>query len=213
MVLDSVDLTIQNGQFVALLGHSGSGKSTLLNLISGIERPSAGLVSISDVPITELSERERTLFRRDHIGFIFQFFNLIPTLTVLENVTLPRELAGDDDEVTHAAAMRLLQLVGLDDRRDTFPDKLSGGEQQRVAIARALVHDPMLVLADEPTGNLDENTGEQVLDLLLSLTRRRGKSLIMAPHNPQSARTADRVVRVHDGGLEDETHLQIVEYA
>ncbi len=212
-VLDSVDLEIQNGEFVALLGHSGSGKSTLLNLISGIERPSSGLVSISDVPITELSERERTLFRREHIGFIFQFFNLIPTLTVLENVALPRELAGDDDKVTATAAMRLLQLVGLEDRRDTFPDKLSGGEQQRVAIARALVHDPMLVLADEPTGNLDENTGEQVLDLLLSLTRRRGKTLIMATHNPEIARMADRIVRVHDGHLQDETHLYLVEYA
>jgi putative ABC transport system ATP-binding protein len=212
VVLDNVQLEIQRGQFVALLGHSGSGKSTLLNLISGIERPSSGLVSISDVPITELSEKERTLFRRDHIGFVFQFFNLIPTLTVLENVTLPRELAGDEDERTHAAAMRLLQLVGLEDRRDTFPDKLSGGEQQRVAIARALVHDPMLVLADEPTGNLDENTGEQVLDLLLSLTRRRGKTLIMATHNPEIARMADRIVRVHDGHLEDETQLHFIEY-
>jgi putative ABC transport system ATP-binding protein len=212
-VLDRVDLEIQNGEFVALLGHSGSGKSTLLNLISGIERPSSGLVSIRDVPITELSERERTLFRREHIGFIFQFFNLIPTLTVLENVTLPRELAGDDEKVTVAAAMRLLQLVGLEDRRDTFPDKLSGGEQQRVAIARALVHDPMLVLADEPTGNLDENTGAQVLNLLLSLTRRRGKTLIMATHNPEIARMADRIVRVHDGHLQDETHLYLVEYA
>ena len=213
IVLDDVNLEVEAGQFLALLGHSGSGKSTLLNLISGIERPSTGLVSISDVPLTELSERERTLFRRDHIGFIFQFFNLIPTLTVLENVTLPRELAGDDDEVTHAAAMRLLQRVGLDDRRDTFPDNLSGGEQQRVAIARALVHDPMLVLADEPTGNLDENTGEQVLDLLLSLTRRRGKTLIMATHNPEIAKMADRVVRVHDGNLEDESDLHIVAYA
>jgi putative ABC transport system ATP-binding protein len=213
VVLDNVQLEIQRGQFVALLGHSGSGKSTLLNLISGIERPSSGLVTISDVPITELSERERTLFRRDHVGFVFQFFNLIPTLTVLENVTLPRELAGDGDEQTQAAAMRLLKLVGLEDRQDTFPDKLSGGEQQRVAIARALVHDPMLVLADEPTGNLDENTGEQVLELLLSLTRRRGKTLIMATHNPEIARTADRVVRVHEGQLEDETQLEFVEYA
>jgi putative ABC transport system ATP-binding protein len=182
-------------------------------LISGIERPSAGHVYIRDVPITELGERERTLFRRDHIGFVFQFFNLIPTLTVLENVTLPRELSGDDDSRTEAAAMRLLQLVGLEDRRDTFPDKLSGGEQQRVAIARALVHDPMLVLADEPTGNLDENTGEQILDLLLSLTRRRGKTLIMATHNPQIAAMADRVVRVHDGRLEDETEHPLSEYA
>ncbi len=213
VVLESVNLTIENGEFVTLLGHSGSGKSTMLNLISGIERPSAGGVTIRGVPITELSERERTLFRRDHLGFVFQFFNLIPTLTVLENVTLPRELAGDESVQVEAAAMRLLQLVGLEDRRDTFPDKLSGGEQQRVAIARALVHDPMLVLADEPTGNLDENTGEQVLDLLLSLTRRRGKTLMMATHNPQIAAMSDRVVRVHDGHLQDETHLHLAAYS
>lgn len=213
VVLDHVDLEITNGEFVALLGHSGSGKSTLLNLISGIERPTSGAVTIRGVPVTALGERERTLFRRDHIGFVFQFFNLIPTLTVLENVTLPRELAGSDGAQVEAAAMRLLQLVGLAERRDTFPDKLSGGEQQRVAIARALVHDPMLVLADEPTGNLDEHTGEQVLNLLLSLTRRRGKTLIMATHNPEIATMADRVMRVHDGHLQIETPQVVVEYA
>lgn len=212
-VLEDVNLALQDGEFVALLGHSGSGKSTLLNLISGIERPTAGFVTIARTPITELSERDRTLFRRDHIGFVFQFFNLIPTLTVLENVTLPRELAGSEGRVVEAAAMRLLQLVGLDDRRDTFPDKLSGGEQQRVAIARALVHDPMLVLADEPTGNLDENTGEQVLDLLLSLTRRRGKTLVMATHNPEIAAMSDRVLRVHEGHVADESHLHPLPYA
>jgi len=212
-VLDSVELTVGDSEFMALLGHSGSGKSTLLNLISGIERPTAGSVTIAGTPVTELSERERTLFRRDHIGFVFQFFNLIPTLTVLENVTLPRELAGEDGQAVEAAAMRLLALVGLEDRRDTFPDKLSGGEQQRVAIARALVHDPMLVLADEPTGNLDEQTGAQVLDLLLALTRRRGKTLLMATHNPEIAAMADSVIRVHDGRLEDETHLHVSQVA
>jgi putative ABC transport system ATP-binding protein len=212
-VLDEANLSVQYGEFIALLGHSGSGKSTLLNLISGIERPTSGRIQIGEVPITELSERDRTLFRRDHIGFVFQFFNLIPTLTVLENVTLPRELAGGDGREVEAKALRLLELVGLEDRSGTFPDKLSGGEQQRVAIARALVHDPMLVLADEPTGNLDEATGEQVLELLLTLTRRRGKTLIMATHNPQIAGTADRIVRVHEGRLEEESTVDVPQRA
>ena len=201
IVLENVSLSVEVGEFVVLLGHSGSGKSTLLNLISGIERPTSGCVSIQDVPISNLRERERTLYRRDNIGFIFQFFNLIPTLTVLENVTLPQELAGRDAETE---AKSLLQEVGLGDRLQTFPDKLSGGEQQRVAIARALVHDPMLVLADEPTGNLDETMGEHVLNLLLRLTRDQGKSLIMATHNPQIADLADRVMIVHDRGVQEE---------
>lgn len=189
------------GEFIVLIGKSGSGKSTLLNLISGIEKPTAGDVFINDVAITQLRERERTLFRRDHIGFVFQFFNLIPTLTVLENVTLPQELAGRNGRDAQTAALSLLEKVELDGRRDTFPDKLSGGEQQRVAIARALAHNPMLVLADEPTGNLDEETGEWVMDLLLDLTRQAGKTLIMATHNPEIVPLADRVFRVHEGHL------------
>jgi putative ABC transport system ATP-binding protein len=205
-VLDGVDLTFARGEFVALLGHSGSGKSTLLNLISGIDSPTAGDVVIYEpvrgaTTLTQLRDRDRTLYRRDHIGFIFQFFNLIPTLSVLENVTLPRELAGDDRQAVEAAALALLERVGLADRRDTFPDKLSGGEQQRVAIARALVHDPMLVLADEPTGNLDDRTGDVVLKLLLELTRDAGRTIIMATHNPDIARRADRIIEAHDGQL------------
>ncbi len=207
-VLDEVNLTFQRGEFVALLGHSGSGKSTLLNLISGIDKPTSGDVTIRDATITQLKERDRTLYRRDHIGFVFQFFNLIPTLSVLENVTLPRELAGDSREVTEVAGMRLLERVGLADRRDTFPDKLSGGEQQRVAIARALVHDPMLVLADEPTGNLDDRTGDLVLALLLELTRDAGRTIIMATHNPDVARRADRIIEVHDGQLVEVDSLE-----
>jgi putative ABC transport system ATP-binding protein len=201
VVLDHLNLTFNRGEFVVLFGHSGSGKSTLLNLISGIDRPTAGHVVIQGTPITRLGERDRTLFRRDHIGFVFQFFNLIPTLTVLENVTLPRELAGYDRREIEDTAMSLLDRVGLADRRDTYPDNLSGGEQQRVAIARALVHDPMLVLADEPTGNLDDATGERVLALLLELTRDTGRTLIMATHNPAIAPRADRVLEVHDGRL------------
>ncbi|MFW6070598.1 MAG: ABC transporter ATP-binding protein [bacterium] len=201
VVLDGVTASFGRGEFVVLLGKSGSGKSTLLNLISGIETPSAGDVYVAGRAITQLDERRRTLFRRDHIGFVFQFFNLIPTLTVLENVTLPRELAGGSRRDVEARAMDLLDRVGLADRRDTFPDRLSGGEQQRVAIARALAHDPDLVLADEPTGNLDEDTGERVLALLLELTQDAGKTLLMATHSPDVAPLADHVYRIHDGHL------------
>lgn len=206
-VLREITATFAAGEFVVLLGQSGSGKSTLLNLISGIEQPTTGKVTINAVEISTLNERDRTLFRRDRIGFIFQFFNLIPTLTVLENITLPQELAGISQLEVSKKAITLLQQVGLEDRGDAFPDKLSGGQQQRVAIARALVHDPMLVLADEPTGNLDEETGKIVLDLLLELTRSAQKTLIMATHNPEIAKLADRVVRMQDGHLVEDTRL------
>jgi putative ABC transport system ATP-binding protein len=200
-VLNNVTLTFSAGEFIVLLGNSGSGKSTLLNLISGIDQPSTGIIRINDAAITEMTERARTLLRRDQIGFVFQFFNLIPTLTVLENITLPQELAGYSPQVAQTSALQLLEQVGLRDRKDTFPDKLSGGQQQRVAIARALAHDPQLVLADEPTGNLDEETGETVLQLLVDLTRKTHRTLIMATHNPEIAKLADRVLRVQDGHL------------
>jgi putative ABC transport system ATP-binding protein len=201
VVLDRVSAGFGHGEFVALLGRSGSGKSTLLNLVSGIDRPDAGSVWIDGQNLTALSERERTLFRRRHIGFVFQFFNLIPTLTVLENVTLPLELDGVAQRTARAAAEPLLEAVGLLDRSATFPDRLSGGEQQRVAIARALVHDPLLLLADEPTGNLDETTGRTVLALLDRLTRQTGKNLIMVTHSPESAGLADSVFEIHGGKL------------
>jgi putative ABC transport system ATP-binding protein len=200
-VLDNVDLSIQSGEFFVLLGKSGSGKSTLLNMMSGIDKTDGGRICIDQTEITAMNERQQTLFRRDHIGIIFQFFNLIPTLTVLENITLPAELQGVNRRQTERAGHQLLERVGLDDRADTFPDKLSGGEQQRVAIARALVQEPALVLADEPTGNLDEETGETVLQLLLELTRDAGKTLVMATHNPEIVPLADRVCRIHDGAL------------
>ena len=203
-VLDELNREFYTGEFVCLLGRSGSGKSTLLNLISGIDAPSAGHVHIvqagQPTTITALSEQARTLFRRRHIGIIFQFFNLIPTLTVLENVTLPLELNGERGDVRQRAAA-LLDRVGLGDRLASFPDKLSGGEQQRVAIARALAHDPLLILADEPTGNLDEETGKRVLALLLELTRDSGKTLFMATHAPEVARQADRVLHLDHGKL------------
>ncbi|MGC8782604.1 MAG: ABC transporter ATP-binding protein [Anaerolineae bacterium] len=201
IVLDNASAKFGRGEFVALLGRSGSGKSTLLNLIGGIDRPDAGQVWVGDQELTAMSERERTLFRRHQIGFIFQFFNLIPTLTVLENVTLPLELGGTDPRAARAAAEPLLDAVGLLERARTYPDRLSGGEQQRVAIARALVHDPLIVLADEPTGNLDEETGQIILSLLDRLTRRAGKNLLMATHSAEAAAYADRVLRVHEGHL------------
>jgi putative ABC transport system ATP-binding protein len=203
-VLDALDREFYAGEFVCLLGKSGSGKSTLLNLLSGIDAPSRGDVVIYDagqpVKLTALDEQARTLFRRRHIGIIFQFFNLIPTLTVLENVTLPLELNGLGRDARPRAQM-LLDRVGLGNRLATFPDKLSGGEQQRVAIARALAHDPLLILADEPTGNLDEDTGDTVLALLLELTRDAGKTLFMATHAPEVARLADRVLHLDHGKL------------
>ncbi len=203
-ILNELDREFYSGEFVALLGKSGSGKSTLLNLISGIDAPSSGDVVIveegQEVRLTALSEHQRTLFRRRHIGIVFQFFNLIPTLTVLENVTLPLELMGQG-RTARKHAQQLLDRVGLGDRLATYPDKLSGGEQQRVAIARALSHDPLLILADEPTGNLDEDTGEIVLTLLLELTRDAGKTLFMATHAPEVARLATRVLHLDHGQL------------
>ena len=187
----------------ACWANRAAAKSTLLNLISGIDAPTSGSVLIREeaqpVNITGLNEHKRTLFRRRHIGIVFQFFNLIPTLTVLENVALPLELAGATE--IRPRAQSLLDRVGLGDRLDTYPDRLSGGEQQRVAIARALSHDPLLILADEPTGNLDEETGDTVLDLLLELTRDAGKTLVMATHAPEVAAQADRVLHLVHGKL------------
>ncbi len=200
-VLLNAHLDVQSGELVAILGKSGSGKTTLLNLVSGIDQADSGEVYVRDVRLTGLSENARTLFRRAQIGFIFQFFNLIPTLTVWENVILPLELNGMDHAEGLARAESLLAEVGLLDRKSTFPDRLSGGEQQRVAIARALVHNPALVLADEPTGNLDEDTGRQVLALLDRLTRQAGKTMLLVTHSEEAASIADRIFTLREGHL------------
>lgn len=200
-VLDQASAVVRRGEFVVLLGPSGSGKSTLLNLVSGIDTPDGGWVEINGVRLTALDERARTLFRRNHIGFVFQFFNLLPTLTVEENLLLPLELKGRLDRTARARARELLETVGLGDRGDSFPDRLSGGEQQRVALARALVHEPALILADEPTGNLDPATGRRVLDLLDTLVRAAGRTLLAVTHSRELARHADRVLRVEGGRL------------
>jgi putative ABC transport system ATP-binding protein len=207
-VLHNCNAALEEGRFVAIRGRSGSGKSTLLNLIAGIDAPTSGDIYIDDVRVTRLSARERTLFRRDRIGFVFQFFNLIPTLTVLENVLLPAELANRNGAATRAQALALLDRVGLADRLAVFPDKLSGGEQQRVAIARALLLNPRLVLADEPTGNLDARTGDEIVHLLDEMTRRAGKTLIMVTHSRQIAARADRVLTIQDGQLVEEGRRQ-----
>jgi putative ABC transport system ATP-binding protein len=200
-VLDGASLEVRRGELVVVLGPSGSGKSTLLNLVSGIDTPDGGSVEIAGVVLTGLGERDRTLLRRREIGFVFQFYNLLPTLTVLENLLLPLELRGRIGPEHDQAARRLLARLGLADRAGAFPDRLSGGEQQRVALARALVHEPALVLADEPTGNLDPETGAEVLDLLDELVRERGATVLAVTHSRELAARADRVLRVERGRL------------
>jgi putative ABC transport system ATP-binding protein len=202
-ILNDVSIDLGCGEFVVLLGKSGSGKSTLLNLIGGIDAPSSGDVRIDGWSMTQMSDQERTLYRRHHIGFVFQAFNLIPMLSVWENVLLPVELSSDERHRKEGKerAMDLLERVGLSDRLDAFPDRLSGGEQQRVAIARALANDPLVVLADEPTGNLDAENGAIVLQLLDTLTRQAGKNLVMVTHSEEVIGIADRVLRLRDGKL------------
>ena len=199
LILDQASAVVSAGELVVLLGRSGSGKSTLLNLAAGMDLPNSGDVRLEGRSLPALSERERTELRRDRVGFVFQFFNLIPTLTVEENLFLPLELKGTLSPSTRSRALEILGEVGLADRRATFPDVLSGGEQQRVAIARALAHDPAIVLADEPTGNLDLETGLEVLGLLDRLTRQLGKTLVMVTHAAEVVGIADRVFRLDHG--------------
>lgn len=205
VVFRDLSAGIRRGETVALFGRSGSGKSTLLNLIAGIDLPTAGEVFLDGTNLTGLSEQGRTLFRRRHIGLVFQSFNLIPTLTVMENLLLPLELNGRTGRTARAAAEDLLGGVGLADRAAAYPDRLSGGEQQRVAVARAVVHEPVLLLADEPTGSLDAETGARVLDLLVGIARTGGRTMVVVTHSDAVARAADRVLVLRDGRLVEET--------
>lgn len=210
-VLQGVSASFQPGEFVAIVGKSGTGKSTLLNLIGGIDLVDGGSIWIKGLELSALDELQRTLFRRQYIGFIFQFFNLIPTLTVAENVSLPLELNGLTSRQARDRSTAMLDRVHLADRLDTFPENLSGGEQQRVAIARALVHDPVLILADEPTGNLDEETGQQVLTLLDRVSRQDGKNLILVTHSLEAARMADRTLILREGHLVSDREVRLAE--
>jgi putative ABC transport system ATP-binding protein len=198
-ILDGVSLEVAAGEVIAITGPSGSGKSTLLGLIAGLDTPTAGSIAVDGVEVTTLGESELARFRRRTLGFVFQSYHLIPTLTAAENVAVPLELAGRPDAL--ALAAERLAEVGLAARGHHYPAQLSGGEQQRVAIARAVALAPPVLLADEPTGNLDSATGTQIVDLLLALNRERGSTLLLVTHDPALATRADRAIALHDGRL------------
>lgn len=198
-VLSDVSLEVPARQFVAVAGPSGSGKSSLLGLIAGLDQPTAGTITVANVEITRLGEDALARFRLDRIGYVFQSFHLIPTLTALENVAVPLELAGEPGAMGKAAG--LLAEMGLGERAHHYPAQLSGGEQQRVAVARAIARRPVLLLADEPTGNLDSSTGKQIVDLLVALNRTLGSTLVLVTHDPALAAYADRIVTLRDGRI------------
>ena len=203
-VLRNIDLAIAGGEKVALLGRSGSGKSTLLNLVSGIDLPESGTITLDGMVINTLDETRRTRFRRVQIGFIYQFFNLVPSLTAVENVALVLELNGITGQSARDQSIAMLARLGVAGKADSFPSRLSGGEQQRVAMARALVHAPGIVLADEPTGNLDARTGDQVLAVLHEVLGERGSALLMVTHSLAVARTADRIITLEEGVITEQ---------
>ena len=204
-VLSKLDFEARTGETVAFIGASGSGKSTILNIVSGLTSPDSGSVFVNGEPVSSMSESERTLFRRRNLGFVFQFFHLIETLTVEENLRLPLQLNGLDNSEGRDLARHLLGKVGLADRADSLPDRLSGGEQQRVAICRALVHRPPLVLADEPTGNLDQKTASHILSQIFELCSEFQTTLLMVTHSEKVAAACDRCLRLQDGKLLEST--------
>jgi putative ABC transport system ATP-binding protein len=197
--LKGIDLTIERGEFVAVMGPSGSGKSTLMHILGALESRTAGTVEIGGEELGELDDKQLTLLRRDKVGFIFQFFNLLPTMTAEENVMLPSLVAGEKAADLHARAQELLKLVGLSERTSHLPSQLSGGEQQRVSVARSLMRDPELLLADEPTGNLDSKNGAAVLDMLRDVVRQQGHTIMMVTHDALAASRASRVIFLRDG--------------
>ena len=205
--LSGVSLQVQQGEFVAIMGTSGSGKSTMLHLLGGLDLPTSGEVVIDGIGISALDEEHRTLTRRAKTGFVFQFFNLIPLLSVAENVALPFLIAGDPASRHRARVEELLAMVGLSDKAGHAPDQLSAGEQQRVALARALATGPAILLADEPTGNLDYTTGAEILDLLWDSADRLGQTIVLVTHDARAAAYADRVLIVRDGQIRDEIEL------
>ncbi len=203
--LDSVSLEIGRGEFIAITGPSGSGKSTLLNLLGGLDHPSSGEVVVDGVHLERADDRELTLYRRLKLGIVFQFFNLLPSMSVVENVELPLLLRGDDARESRAKALEMLDQVGMARRSSHFPHQLSGGEMQRAAIARGLVHGPSLLLADEPTGNLDSANASQVLEVIAKIASRRTATVIMVTHSDSVAALADRRIRMKDGRVAHDT--------
>lgn len=202
--LRGVDLAVRKGEMLAIMGRSGSGKSTLLTLLGGVDTPTSGKVMLEGEDLAEMTDDERTLIRRRKIGFIFQSFNLLPILTAQENVSLPMELDGVNSAEARARALEVLEMVGMGKRKDHVPSKMSGGEQQRVAIARALAIKPAILLADEPTGNLDSANGKRVTALLRRLVDEHGQTIVMVTHDPGVAAQADRIVHLSDGLVERE---------
>ena len=202
-VLVDINLDVREGDFVALMGPSGSGKSTLLNLVAGIDKPSAGRILVAGVDIAQLTDSELAAGRAAHVGFIVQFYNLMPVLTAFENVELPLQLTSLARRDRRERVENALSLVGLSDRMDHYPNELSGGQQQRVAIARALIADPTIIVADEPTGDLDRVTAEEILDLLQGLNRELGKTIVMVTHDPKAAGRARRMIHLEKGVLVD----------
>ncbi len=195
--IDEVNITVNQGEFVAIVGTSGSGKSTLLNMIGGLDRPTSGSVIIDGKSIFDLKDEELTIFRRRKIGFVFQAFNLVPVLNVYENIVLPIQLDGNT--VDEKFVEQVIQMLGLDEKKESLPNQLSGGQQQRVAIARALATKPSIILADEPTGNLDSKTSQDVLGLLKMTSAKFNQTIVMITHNEEIAQMADRIIRIEDG--------------
>ena len=202
--LKSVNFSVGKGEFVAIMGPSGSGKSTLMHLLGGLDNPSSGEVYLSDKALSNLSRKELTLTRRHNVGFVFQFFNLIPTLSAEENIILPIIIDGKKPKEYEDRLNKLLELIGLSDRRDHRPDQLSGGEQQRVAVGRALITNPAILLADEPTGNLDSKTGREIMRLLQKSCNELEQTVIVVSHDPRAAAYANRVVFLRDGNIVNE---------
>ncbi|MCX6038837.1 MAG: ABC transporter ATP-binding protein [Chloroflexi bacterium] len=206
--LDHVGIQVKEGEFVAVMGPSGCGKSTLLHLLGGLDRPSEGGVSIDGTAIADMKDDDLTKLRRKRIGFVFQFYNLIPVLTAVENAALPVTLDGVKPAEARKRAAEWLERFGLGDRLNSRPDQLSGGQQQRVAVARALVAEPALILADEPTGNLDTRSGDEIASLLRQVTKEYGRTVVMVTHDPRIAAYADRIIFLKDGKVVDETQLE-----
>lgn len=203
--LDGIDLMVAEGEFAAIVGTSGSGKSTLLHMLGGLDRPTSGSVTVDGHDIFSLRDDELTIFRRRNIGFVFQSYNLIPTLSVYENIVMPIELDGNRADDSYIG--EIVRTLGLEERLDSFPNQLSGGQQQRVAIARALAAKPAIILADEPTGNLDSRTSLDVMGLLRVTSEKFAQTIVMITHNEEIAQTADRIVRIEDGRIAGEEHV------